>query len=218
MYISNGSLILESKRENLEDRNYSTGAVHSYDKSTWNTAQGAFRMCVSARLPGGNGGNDGVGQGIWPAHWLMPNDDSCDPDEGEIDILEMVNGDGLSESTYHWQTAGKCKYPANHKSFTTNKPLPKWDTEFHEYAIEHGSSYLAFVYDGEVLVNKSSAQDPSLLFWLVDRYLIMNTAIGGGWPGPPDATTTFPTYHAIDYVRVARQQNNTATDKKFQFI
>ena len=47
--------------------------------------------------------------------------------------------------------------------------------------------------------------DPAApLFWPVPFHLILNTAIGGAWPGEPDARTVFPTYHRIDYVRVAR--------------
>lgn len=30
---------------------------------------------------------------------------------------------------------------------------------------------------------------------------ILNTAIGGDWPGPPNATTVWPQLHLIDYVR-----------------
>ena len=37
-------------------------------------------------------------------------------------------------------------------------------------------------------------------------YLILNTAVGGGWPGPPSAATVFPALHAIDYVRVSQQR------------
>jgi beta-glucanase (GH16 family) len=33
-------------------------------------------------------------------------------------------------------------------------------------------------------------------------YIILNTAVGGIMPGNPDATTVFPQYHEIDYVRV----------------
>ena len=34
------------------------------------------------------------------------------------------------------------------------------------------------------------------------HYIILNTAVGGKWPGNPDATTVFPQFHDIDYVRV----------------
>ncbi len=60
-------------------------------------------------------------QGIWPAHWMMPQDDSCDPDEGEMDIMEMVSGDGMAWSTYHWQSnwpAESCAYPDGHLEVT----------------------------------------------------------------------------------------------------
>ena len=53
-----------------------SGGVTSRDKVLWSVGGGAgFRLCVSAMLPDG-------GAGIWPAHWMMPNDNSCDPDEG----------------------------------------------------------------------------------------------------------------------------------------
>ena len=34
------------------------------------------------------------------------------------------------------------------------------------------------------------------------HYLRLNTAVGGAWPGNPDASTSFPQFHDIDYVRV----------------
>ena len=33
-------------------------------------------------------------------------------------------------------------------------------------------------------------------------FFILNVAVGGVWPGYPDATTTFPQFMAVDYVRV----------------
>ena len=75
---------------------------------TWSVADGAgYRVCIRAILPGGKGGPGG-GEGIWPAHWMMPNIPEgpgvCDPDQGEIDILEMVDGNAQACGTYHWQT------------------------------------------------------------------------------------------------------------------
>ena len=34
--------------------------------------------------------------------------------------------------------------------------------------------------------------------------MILNTAVGGPWPGEPTAETKFPLHHIIDYVRVAQ--------------
>lgn len=38
------------------------------------------------------------------------------------------------------------------------------------------------------------------------HYLILNTAIGGAWPGNPDSTTVLPQDHDIDYVRVHQRE------------
>ena len=59
--------------------------VSSWGKAHWRPGDGTFRVCVSARLPGAGGAS----QGLWPAHWLMPMDKTCDPDEGEMDIMEV---------------------------------------------------------------------------------------------------------------------------------
>jgi beta-glucanase (GH16 family) len=33
-------------------------------------------------------------------------------------------------------------------------------------------------------------------------FFIFNIAVGGNWPGSPDATTYFPQWMIVDYVRV----------------
>ena len=35
--------------------------------------------------------------------------------------------------------------------------------------------------------------------------MLLNVAVGGGWPNDPDATTVFPQMMAVDYVRVYRR-------------
>jgi hypothetical protein len=52
------------------------------------------------------------------SHVFCQKDDPCDPDEGEMDIFEMVDGGGLAEATYHWQTNWPnqtCAYPDGHE-------------------------------------------------------------------------------------------------------
>ena len=40
--------------------------------------------------------------------------------------------------------------------------------------------------------------------WVFDHpfFIILNNAVGGDWPGPPDATTVLPQRMLVDYVRV----------------
>jgi beta-glucanase (GH16 family) len=35
-----------------------------------------------------------------------------------------------------------------------------------------------------------------------DFFFIMNVAVGGNWPGPPDATLKLPQRMIVDYIRV----------------
>jgi beta-glucanase (GH16 family) len=44
--------------------------------------------------------------------------------------------------------------------------------------------------------------------WVYDHpfFLLLNLAVGGYWPGNPDATTQFPQNMLIDYVRVYRRE------------
>jgi beta-glucanase (GH16 family) len=41
--------------------------------------------------------------------------------------------------------------------------------------------------------------------WPFDQgpmFIILNLAVGGDWPGSPDATTVFPSSMLVDYVRI----------------
>ena len=219
VYIDEGCLVLKSDRAHSCSAsegcfNYTSAGVTSRDRVTWSVGgetQAGYRVCIRAQLPGGSPGG---GTGIWPAHWMMPNIPGgpgvCDPDEGEIDILEMVDGNAQACGTYHWQTTWpkkNCSYPKGHESIHECAPLAKgWGSQWHEFAVEHTADYVAFVVDGKVLTNNSASRGNATapLFWDMPFFLILNTAIGGStgtWAKAPTADTIFPTYHKIDYVR-----------------
>jgi beta-glucanase (GH16 family) len=46
--------------------------------------------------------------------------------------------------------------------------------------------------------------------WVFDHpfFLLLNVAVGGGWPGDPDATSTYPQQMVVDYVRAYRDLEN----------
>lgn len=204
VHVANGKLHLTSRRENYEGRNYTSGAVFSRHKASWNPANGTFRACVKAQLPG----VPGKAQGMWPAHWMMPEPHACDPDLGEMDILEMIDGNGYAHSTYHWETTypkHPCSYPVGHKDTSAAALLTNWNASYHEFAVERGVNHLVFAVDGVPILNTSAMPWEAPLFWSVPFYMILNTAVGGGWPGNPTPETVFPVVHSIDYVRVVRR-------------
>ncbi len=202
VYLEDGALVLRSQRQHTDGFNFTSGAVQSQDKRFF---AGPARVCVSASLPGGGvkgtAEDDGQGDGIWPAHWLMPNTDACWPTNGEIDIMEMINGDGILHGTYHWSNDTTCA----HNLMAGNHTVlpPDWGTGFHEYAVEYSDSHVAFVVDGYTYSNVT--QEDGAVFFDVPWYIILNTAVGGPWPRPVDNETVLPTYHRIDYVRVSQQ-------------
>ena len=70
--------------------------------------------------------------------------------------------------------------------------------DFHEFAVEWMESYIAFFVDGKMYANFTK-QSNNVGF---PHYLILNTAIEGGWPHNVTEKTVFPTYHKIDYVKI----------------
>lgn len=192
VYVENGSLVLRTERQKIGGYNYSSGAVETKGKVSW---EGTTRVCIRARLPSG-------GKGIWPAHWLMPDNDACWPANGEIDIMEMVNSDGVTHGTYHWKVNG-CADP--HSSVTGQIDVgDRWNETFHEFAVEYSASHILFALDGKVFKNITGDSTPPAQFFNVPYYVILNTAIDGPWPEPANNETVLPAYHLIDYVRVAQ--------------
>jgi beta-glucanase (GH16 family) len=76
------------------------------------------------------------------------------------------------------------------------------------YGIEWGPGYINFYID-DVLYNQITPKDVEdetngTGEWVFDRpfYIILNVAVGGNLPGPPNDATVFPQTMLVDYVRV----------------
>jgi beta-glucanase (GH16 family) len=199
---TNSVLVLRSQRQQSKNYNYTSGAINSQNKQFW---KGPARVCVNAMLPGRPFSSNS--NGVWPAHWLMPNTKACWPSNGEIDIMEMINGDGVLHGTYHWSpNCSNCNC-TNLQLGGQTKITGDWNATWHEYAVEYTNDWIAFVLDSKVYSNITRGMKHKgvpAAFYDVPYYLILNTAVGGPWPKPVDASTTFPLYHYIDYVHVSK--------------
>jgi beta-glucanase (GH16 family) len=175
VYIQDGCLRLRSQKTG--PNKYISGHVTTLGKF----AQTYGRFEVRARLP--------KTKGIWPAHWMLPVRDAWPP---EIDIMELLGHDpNTVYMTNHWGTSSADHY-WNSKGYTG----PDFSADFHTFAVEWDSEKIVWYVDG-VMRYVSANGVPHEPF-----YIILNTAVGGDWPGNPDETTVFPQYHDIDYVRV----------------
>jgi len=58
--------------------------------------------------------------------------------------------------------------------------------------------------DGHVYKRVTPPELPAGTQWVYGHpfFLLLNLAVGGNWPGYPDATTKFPQRMLVDYVRV----------------
>jgi len=144
------------------------------------------------------------GQGIWPAFWMLGENIEAVhwPNCGEIDIMENI---GREPSTVHGTFHGP-GYSGG-KGVSAAYTLPngeKFADDFHIFAVEWEPNVIRFYADGKLYSRRTPADLPAGASWVFDHpfFLILNVAVGGGWPGNPDETTLFPQRMLVDYVRV----------------
>lgn len=187
--VENGFLLITAKEESFEGAQYTSARLKT--KGLFEQQYGRFEARI--RLP--------YGQGIWPAFWMLGADIDSNPwpAAGEIDIMELrgqepnvilgsVHGPGYSGGE------------SISKSYTLKND--RFDTGFHIFGIEWGPNYINYYVDDK-LYNQITPDDVSGE-WVFNKsfYIIMNVAVGGNFPGSPDAETVFPQTMIVDYVRV----------------
>jgi beta-glucanase (GH16 family) len=191
-----GHLIIKARREDFTGTD---GVARHYTSARLRTS-GLFsqtygRFEARIKLP--------LGKGIWPAFWMLGDDiDSVGwPKCGEIDIFENIGEPSISYSTLHGPG-----YSGAH-GISAKYALPDGeavDTGFHRYAVEWTPNDIKFFLDDKLVAERTPADLPAGTKWVYDHpfFIILNVAVGGAWPGDPDATTKFPQKMLVDYVRV----------------
>jgi len=168
---------------------YTSSRLKTQGKQSWTYG----RIVARLKLP--------EGQGIWPAFWMLGENISSVswPRCGEIDIMEMVGGSGTRDrtthGTLHWDRSGH-QYLG--KSLTLNTKL---SAAFHEYAIDWTPQRITWMVDGQTF-HSQDISGADMEEFHRPQFLLVNLAVGGQWPGDPDATTVFPQQYWIDWIRV----------------
>jgi beta-glucanase (GH16 family) len=142
------------------------------------------------------------GQGIWPAFWMLgENFDQVGwPNSGEIDIMEYLGHD----PTTTYGTVHGPGYSGGSGIGHPHTQTQAFSETYHVFAIEWEPDAIRWYVDSTNFFTLTRSDIPTGSEWVFDHpfFLIMNVAVGGYWPGYPDATTQFPQTMHIDYVRI----------------
>jgi len=149
------------------------------------------------------------GQGIWPAFWMLGDGFGRVPWPacGEIDIMEMV---GHQPGTLYGTLHGPGYSAA--AGLTRSVDLPAGEAfgdTYHVFAVDWRPGRIDWLLDGRAYHSLPPASLPAGTRWVFDDtayFVLLNLAVGGKWPGYPDATTQFPQEYRVDYVRVYRME------------
>lgn len=194
--LTEGVLVIEAKKESLGGRSYTSSRINTQGKFVFKYG----RVDVRANLP--------FGQGTWPAIWMLGENISTVgwPFCGEIDIMEMIGGQNRENTvhgTTHWQgPAAYASYGGSHSLTGTT-----FNDGFHVFSITWDEEYIRWFVD-DVQYHEILITPDDLTEFHEEFHLLINLAIGGNWPGSPDATTVFPQFLIVDYVRVFQEDQN----------
>jgi beta-glucanase (GH16 family) len=182
--VVDGHLLIIGRKEQYNNMNYTSARLLTDGKFSWTYGKVEARM----KLP--------VGQGIWPAFWMLgQNIHSVNwPACGEIDIMEHINSENLLHGTLHW---------LNGEHVSSGGSTLCDVTKYHNYSIEWDKNSIGLFLDGTKYyeVNIKDNVNNTEAFHK-PQFILLNLAIGGDWPGNPDKTTIFPDTVFVDYVRV----------------
>ena len=216
IFVRDGKLVLKAiKTEKNGKPYYTSGKIQGWNKTQFQYG----KVVVSAKVP--------EGQGLWPAIWMMPNQESYYgqwPKCGEIDIMESLGNDTtISYSTIHYGEPH-----AEQQGTITKEGDERFSAKFHEYSVEWEPGEMRFYTDGELVLTcndwftaeEGMDDKPYPAPFNQPFYIQMNLAVGGNWPGNPDATTDFSKAEfEVDYVRVYQKDayDTNVTKPPMQF-
>ena len=187
--VENGNLVIEARKEDWENKNYTSARLVTKGKQDWKYG----RIEVRAKLP--------KGKGTWSAIWMLSTDMKEWPEDGELDIMEHV---GYNQGFIHASVHTK-KY--NHiigTQKTDTLVVKNASEKFHIYTADWSPEKIDVYVDHQkyfTYVNTEKIYEA----WPFNQklYLILNLAIGGNWGGKKGIDNSiFTQKFYIDYVKI----------------
>ncbi len=204
IYVKDGKLVIKPIETKGADGtvSYTSGRVNTQNKH--NFKYGLFE--AKLKVP--------KGQGFLPAFWMMPANENLYgqwPRCGEIDIMEVLGSQtDTSYGTLHFgnpHSESQGKYTLDSGSFAD---------EYHTFGMEWEPGRIRWYVDGNLIhtendwYSATEGQGEVTYPAPFDQpfYIILNLAVGGNWPGNPDASTNVEdALFLIDEVKVYQKDS-----------
>ena len=224
-YVKDSALHICAIKESLHGCGYTSARLKTRSRDgapLFNQTYGRFE--IRAQVP--------WGKGLWPALWMLPQNDTHGrwAASGEIDIMEIHGEDPTRTlGSIHFGST----YPKRSLVTHTHK-LPDSTTvaDWHVYAVEWEPGEIRWYFDGVhwatqgfwwscsktrdgqgIAPSRASDLNPWPAPFDHPFYLLMNVAVGGNFPGVPNAQTQFPASLVVDYVRVYQRSTGYGESK-----
>ncbi|MBQ2541410.1 MAG: family 16 glycosylhydrolase [Paludibacteraceae bacterium] len=198
--VENGCLVIEARKEEYQNREYTSARINSRNKRYFKYGKIEARMMLPA------------GGGTWPAFWTMGNDygQAGWPKCGEIDIMEHIgNQPRMVSFALHTQD----KNGSRGNNWSSRYYMDGVENQWHTFGIEwkeegfNGMDQIYFTIDGEekAMLQEYAEHVDDNYFWPFNKahFIILNLAIGGNMGGQvDDAIFDNPILMKVDWVRV----------------
>ena len=165
-----------------------------------------------------------AGRGMWPAFWMIPGNGRWPP---EIDIFEIVNnGTDTTRNSFHNER--NPDVPQWTVDTTATPPAPKlaparirttvfslvdqWNSYrpantdfadgFHKFGFLWNGDQGSWYVDNTLVLQRDIDWRTNAGIDAGPAQILVNLAVGGAWPQPPQSIADFPARLDIDYVRV----------------
>jgi beta-glucanase (GH16 family) len=183
--VDTGYLHIIAKEEQYQGSNYTSGRIKTQGRYDFQYGKIEARI----KMP--------VGQGIWPAFWMLGTNITAVswPQCGEIDIMEHINSAPDIHGTIHYNLNSSYNFIG--QSTTCDV------TQFQLYTVEWDEDDIKWFVNGTLFhqVNITNGMNSTEEFHN-PFFLLLNLAVGGNWPGGPNASTPSTSTMLVDYVRV----------------
>lgn len=181
----NGALVLKALYKpgfaSKEQRKYDfiSGRINTRAKMEFTYGTASARMKMAS------------GAGLWPAFWALGNGKW--PDCGEIDVMETVGDSSWVSHALHGPGYFGDTPLAKRMPFPAGIDVTQW----HVYTVDWSPESLIFKVDGKVTYTVTKAIVEKYGRWAFDneKFIILNFAVGGGYPGGVNKVTK--PYHGL---------------------